>query len=284
MPQIPIETPLEYVTVAFILLGMFFIVTGLGLIKIKNITVKVGKSSIVFGVTTFLLGIIFLLLTTTKPTEQQVGNTPSQTDSEQAVILLAKAKNWTVGLQDTFDSNSSKWKEGDYDSSSATYSLQISSGTYSWQMQAKTDGALILMPATIEPHSSFYVSVDAKGIEGINNLAYGIAFRSEGTTKYYNFRLYPQKSWFSVKYREKIIDLDETLIYYPSNQIHENDWNKIQIVAIDTEYWFYINDVFVSRMSSDKYSGGIVGLIVAIEKTGQEAKVEFDNFDFRYSP
>ena len=235
MPQIPIETPLEYVTVAFILLGMFFIVTGLGLIKIKNITVKVGKSSIVFGVTTFLLGIIFLLLTTTKPTEQQVGNTPSQTDSEQAVILLAKAKNWTVGLQDTFDSNSSKWKEGDYDSSSATYSLQISSGTYSWQMQAKTDGALILMPATIEPHSSFYVSVDAKGIEGINNLAYGIAFRSEGTTKYYNFRLYPQKSWFSVKYREKIIDLDETLIYYPSNQIHENDWNKIQIVAIDTE-------------------------------------------------
>jgi hypothetical protein len=57
VPDIPTTSPLGYVGVILLLLGVFFLITGFGLIKIQNISVKPGRQTWGVGVFMILLGI-----------------------------------------------------------------------------------------------------------------------------------------------------------------------------------------------------------------------------------
>lgn len=61
MPQIPVTSPLGYIGVTTLLLGFFLIIAGLGILEIKQVTVKRGAKTWGLGLILVVTGIVFLL-------------------------------------------------------------------------------------------------------------------------------------------------------------------------------------------------------------------------------
>jgi hypothetical protein len=62
MPDIPVSSAFDYLGVFFLLAGFFLIIAGLGIIKVKDVTITIGKRTWGFGLLLAILGIFFLLL------------------------------------------------------------------------------------------------------------------------------------------------------------------------------------------------------------------------------
>lgn len=81
MPDIPIENPLGYVGVLFLIIGSFLILTGFEIVKIEKITVLPGKKTWRLGIITVVIGVLLLLPDVTKSYQSIL---PAPVTSQQA--------------------------------------------------------------------------------------------------------------------------------------------------------------------------------------------------------
>ena len=63
MPSIPVSTPLGYLGVFFMLFGFFLLIAGTGVISVKEVSVKPGRVTLLFGAIMILIGFMFLFPT-----------------------------------------------------------------------------------------------------------------------------------------------------------------------------------------------------------------------------
>lgn len=85
MPEIPITSPFGYVGSFVTLIGVFLILTGLGIIKIEKITVQAGKTTWMLGLFLALGGLAFLFVDFLVPPTYSTSLTPTAVPE---VILL----------------------------------------------------------------------------------------------------------------------------------------------------------------------------------------------------
>jgi len=261
--------------------------TGTGIIKLKNINVKTGKATIWASIVTFLLGAFLLIFDTqgTKSLTSAVGNQPTSDEENQAVLLLSKAQNWDLVLLDDFDQNKANWHTGKDNSTYNNSDIQIVSSKYNWKIFATTEKSTSpIAVAKLEPHESFYLAVDGNVLNGTGTYFYGLDFRSQGTDKYYQIKIYPQSKWFTVRYRDGSIKDWNTLLLLPNSNIEKSSSNHISVIATGSEYWFFVNDSFLGHILDARLTGGLVGLSVGLDDGGGEVEVEFDNFEYRSAP
>lgn len=81
MPQIPVTSPLGYVGVSLLLFGFFLVLAGLGIVEIKQITVKPGLKTWGFGGILVTIGIGFLLPDIMGSLPQPAAPTPTVTET-----------------------------------------------------------------------------------------------------------------------------------------------------------------------------------------------------------
>lgn len=75
MPDIPTGTILGYIGVILLFLGLFFFITGIGLVNIKDITVMPGRKTISVGVIFLAVGIFLVLPDISKNAHENAGTT-----------------------------------------------------------------------------------------------------------------------------------------------------------------------------------------------------------------
>ena len=214
------------------------------------------------------------------PTEAELPISTSLPNSSEdlALQLLSNAQSWEPVGSTRFDTVS--WPKDSVDETSWNGKETITSnGTYLVNLNNTgdaLDNGFWIIPI-LEQVSDFYLSVEGKLIEGRSGNSYGLIFRSNGFERpAYIFRIFEQA------YDIQINDYEwkELSGKTPSPCLLEDEFNRITVIAQDSEFYFYINGKFVHHITDDQISRGNVGLRISVRQ-GIEQTVEFDNFELR---
>jgi len=290
--QIPITSPLGYIGVFLLIVGVFLVLTGFNILKVQQVTVTPGRKTWGFGLTLVILGFISILGEAAglgKDTVQSATETPASiptklaTQFASAEALLEEAKTWPLIFSDSFDVENNQWTVGTFRGNEVG-SWSITESKYRWQMEALENSAIQTIFPTINAEDDFYLSVDTfvKSASSIE-IRYGLLFRSNEEAAY-TFRIengpyYRIRLWFCSK--GEWMDLTERLL---SPHIQTNEGNRLGVIADGPHLFFFINDKFVHDLFDSKLASGNVGLSVTVDNTGDSAIIDFDNFELRRKP
>ena len=181
----------------------------------------------------------------------------------------------TIIISDTFDSNTYDWPLSDHQDDWGSIVREVNAGVYMWNVDADLDVGRWCLPDSDSYGSDFSLSVDVRRLNGPPNIAYGLIIRhSEGSyyvfnardDGYFRFSLWEGSEWVT------IIDWTETL------SIRSGETNHLEVIARDTEFEFYINDVYVGDAADEAISAGDNGLSAIVLANPEIALLEFDNF------
>jgi hypothetical protein len=199
-----------------------------------------------------------------------------------ALELLETARAWPVLVADTFDTDDGRWATGDLSTDGVARSRRIVDGTYRWSIEAAQDDYMMWTPLP-DPLSDFYLTVETKLLSGPENeVRYGVIFRREGNDLY-TFRIEDGPNFrVRLRYEDEWTDLiDCTRV----SGIRPGEANRLTVIAEGSRFYFFIDDRYMGEVDDDRLSRGNVGLVVyANRNAGNEAIVEFDNFEVRSKP
>jgi hypothetical protein len=237
-----------------------------------------------------LIGLVGILVTSIfaplilKPaaTETAAASTPLPSDAEYAAQLFSEAQSWQLVALDSFDTGNLNWPQGDTAGQSGEGNRSLLNGVYSWRVAAKTNSANLWAIPNTEILRDFYVAVDCKNTKRLEIIACALSFRHHSVDNHYDFMVYPSQK-FSAHYKREGGD-SVTLSSLPSTAVLPYDTNHIAVIGIGSQFWFYINGVFVDYITDDKIPTGSYGIGVSVKSAGDEGYMEFDNFELRRAP
>lgn len=191
------------------------------------------------------------------------------------------AQNWPIILEDTFDSPLNGWPENERDDPLAKMHWDFINGKYRWAAQAK-EGFVWWATPEIDELEDFLTSTSITQLEGPADAEYGMIFRRTSDGEYYLFELresgeyalflFWQDNWWT------LID------WMPIDTFQTGTENRIDILALDDLYYFYINNKLVDQYQDQRLPTGQVGLLVGLSNGGDQGIWEIDNFTLRTPP
>jgi len=206
---------------------------------------------------------------------------------EYALSLLAQAKSWRLIVLDPFDRNDLGWFENTSNTDFLEAGHTIESGQYIWRIKGlKTNALRWGNPSKLDPVQDFYASVSVLQLNDLKDLRAGLIFRYQGNRLFYDFLIY-MDGHFTVRYYDDNDATTQTtavLANMPSSLLNPAFANKLTVIGIGNDYWFYINDRFVHHINDTHLSGGTIGLIAGVKEAGEEGQVAFDDFELRLAP
>ena len=178
---------------------------------------------------------------------------------------------------DDFSDNSNGWDTGSYESDLWVGSRTISNGVYIWDAtEVKNSFFHRGTPPNRSVVEDFYLGVDAKLVSGNPAVdCYGLFFRHDSSRgSYYRFSVcdnqrfrvyyYDGNSWES---------LNE---WIDSSTIQPGDWNRIEVIAVGSDFEFYINNVLIEHISDSRLTSGYLGFAIDVSEPSQ---IWFDNLE-----
>ena len=154
----------------------------------------------------------------------------------------------------------------------------ISDGVYRWEAEAFDDFVWWSIP-DVDSVSDMYLAVDARLVDGPLDAQYGLILRRVDSTGYYLFLVSDdQRFRFSRRSEDgwtSLVDWTET------TAIRSGEVNRLEVVAMGSQFSFYINGQFVGENSDSQFSSGVVAVVVGLIDAGDTSVVEFDNFELR---
>jgi hypothetical protein len=236
------------------------------------------------GLVGIIVGGIFGLIPKSKDasadTAPSVTNTLSPVDDVYAAKLLSSAQAWPVKAKDDFNSNKLGWREEDgYSGREVEAVLSIEDGVYLWNVKSKKPegGTIWPRPVEMENVPNFYVAVDVLSMAEPDAAKFGLTFRNQGTDNHYDFTISSSQQ-YEMYYRPN----NDTLISSITNEIVPFEFNRIAVIGIGHQFWFYINDIFVDYREHD--GGPLTGNVSFVVKPLNDKdwiSVTFDNFELR---
>jgi pSer/pThr/pTyr-binding forkhead associated (FHA) protein len=214
--------------------------------------------------------------------------TPESTDTEAATPSQSSADplthvrtNWTVVIEDSFDTNDNQWDTGDVgEPGNATGTLQIADGKYHWDVQAQRDFATVARKSHA-PDGDFYASVDVQQVSGPATCGYGLLLR-DTDIGLYQFALADHDQRLSIFAWKESQGTARDLINSPGNEaIHPGEANRLSVIAEGTHYQFFVNDQPVGDVTDADWTTGHVTLFVQLCQTGDSVILGFDNMELR---
>jgi hypothetical protein len=229
-----------------------------------------------------------------------------QVKRDEAYEALARANQWPVLINETFDSNDNQWPICQVQSELFNCNQSITNGKFVWDFSALYESVSLSIP-TFKSLSDLYLTVEARLVssEGSWENYFGFIIRYEDSSNFYAFT-----------HSERVTsrrETDDTLYthkygYYRFDTFDDGEWNRIlntssnsekgfhpgqpeirhppdgtvrlAVIAEGDMFYFFMDDRFVNSAQDDQFAEGSVGLILSLP-TGEEAVVEFDNFVVR---
>jgi hypothetical protein len=106
---------------------------------------------------------------------------------------------------------------------------------------------------------------------------FGLTFRNQGNDNHYDFTISSSQQ-YELFYKPT----EDTLISSTTKEIMPFEPNRIAVIGIGHQFWFYINDIFVDYREHD--GGSLTGNVsFAVETMNDDdwVSVSFDNFELR---
>ena len=239
---------------------------------------KRGKIVLVSLFVIVILGIVcFCHSLSTVPQIFQQRLSVSSPENEMGYTLLEEAQDWELEFLDTFDTDDDFWWTGTEIDESANREATIKDGVYQHTVTAKKRFFSWLTP-DIQPVSDFYLSVEVDKKTGPDTGTYGIVFR-EMESNFFYFKLNELGIFLiQIKYAGEW-EILESGFYFPQGNGAEPI--KIIVIAKGSDFYFFVNDEFVTHVEDDRLSEGYVGISYGLYEEGDQAVFEFDNFELR---
>jgi len=189
---------------------------------------------------------------------------------------------WPLVLYDSFDSNRNDWPTEEYDDESGARSRFLASGKYRWDIIAKK-GVLWQSIPDVESVSDFHLTVDVVQTSGPVDSDYGVLLRlSEDGSSFYLFAIGDNQNFAFFLWQNG--EWNYLMGWTETSAIKPGKVNKLTISAQGSHFTLFINDVFVGEIEDSQLSKGKVGLWVEIRNAGDQAIIEFDDFELRAPP
>jgi hypothetical protein len=205
----------------------------------------------------------------------------AQATAEALEQIRQLAHSLHIVLDDTFDTPNNGWPENERDDPLANIQWDFIDGKYRWAAQAK-EGFVWWATPEIDDVDDFSASISITQLEGPADAEYGMIFRRTSDGEYYLFELreageyalflFWQDNWWT------LID------WMPIDTFQTGTENRIDILALDDIYYFYINDTLVDQYQDQRLPLGQVGLLVGLSNGGDEGVWDIDNFTLRTPP
>lgn len=179
-------------------------------------------------------------------------------------------------IHDTFISNVNEWPVGIWDDDYVKSSEEIIGGVYRIEAEAKKRGFIEWRFPEIDRLSDFYLTVDTHLDNKVIGDELGVVFRvSNGN--YYTF--YYQESGYyriSLFFEDEWTNLEKG--YFTGLK---EGMNTIKVIALGSDFCFFINDNFIAEVNNSELSSGNAGIMFGLDEEGDFGVFEFDNFEIR---
>lgn len=211
-----------------------------------------------------------------------------ETDIEQdpvdTIPAVAQIESlWPIVFAERFESNYQRWGVGVKKNGMGRLVRSMSNGRYQLSLENHYHEDMFMGgdSACFAP-PLYYLSVKARLIQnGHRDNGYGIMFEELSDEAYGFLRVREQERRVSVI--QTFNGGDQSTVFLrrvPAPSLQLGTWNRLAILAILNEHWFYINDTFVGHCVIPRlsYARLDVGIIAA---PGQHVSCEFTDFFVR---
>jgi hypothetical protein len=196
--------------------------------------------------------------------------------ADAASSSAEQAAAWRVVLADDFSQNTHNWPLDDSSEAFGPAHARLTNGKYIWTIETRKDVLYSENPPQLPLVDDFYLTAQARQLDGPRQHDYGVVFRlNEGS--YYAFRILDDRSFVVDLYRNGLTNLIPAT---RSDAIHADQPNKLTVVGRDSHFTFFINDKYVGELDDSRLPRGTAGIAfgLAANETGA---FEFDNFQLR---
>jgi len=180
-------------------------------------------------------------------------------------------------LSDQFENNDNPWNTGPDNHEWAEISRAIKNGKYTWDATSNK-GFFSWVPADKTLLTDFLLSVDLQRTGGTKSSGYGVVFRRDASDNLYYLDIDNQKFSVFLNYNDDWITIIGGRV---SNALHDNEVNRVTIIAKGSHFIILFNDQVVVEFEDDHIPKGRVGLGITIHTPDRQADFEFDNFELR---
>jgi len=215
--------------------------------------------------------------TATLPPTPTATPTPNPTIVAYQATADYAANNWNVMITDTFENNDNDWLIESSDDEYASTNYEIVDGKYRWDAAAHQAFIGWVSPDT-ETLTDFYLSAEARQVQGPDTADFGLVFRDDGDTNFYYFGISNGGEYvLYMLYGEwsTLIDWTETELIKPGGS------NRITVIGEGSHFIFCINDQYLTEFTDDTIPEGSTALAVELSEEGDQGVFEFDNFELR---
>jgi hypothetical protein len=216
--------------------------------------------------------------TGTARASQATATAKAEATATALALASGVASNWPIVLYEDFSANTYNWPVGEYSDERVTGSRTLADGKYTWEATA-LEGVVWWSIPNMEPLSDLYLSVEVQMIEGSEEIEYGVIFRRVDRDNYYVFRIQGDREY---QLRMRYAGEWETLIEWTeSTAIGAGQANRLTVIAEGSHFSLYINDQLVDEYDDSRLDSGEAGLLIGLDKAGDKAFFEFDDFEVR---
>lgn len=198
-------------------------------------------------------------------------------------IVRATAQQWNPILIDTFDDNRHHWVTGERGDAAARLFSDVVDGQYRFTATAlKDEGALAWDTQTIVPPvATMYLAFDMHQQGGDSDSDGGIALRMQGVLhqedSYFLYLKQPTKRLLIRKLYDDLTTISDTVF----DGMHDDQPNRIEIIAYDAHFWVYINGIFAVTVVDDTIPSGTLNFMMRLPLRGSTGTYAFDNLEIR---
>ena len=199
-------------------------------------------------------------------------------ESSIGSLTVEDVENWEVVFFDDFEEGVILWPVGEGSFEQGVFDKRMEDGVYRIYATAKFPSYYGETPWIYKTFSNFSLSVEAGQISGLTNGDYGVSFR-ENKSGFYSFTIYDSGKFVIYIYFEGEWERLKVGQYIPSGGEYKP--RKITVIARGSNFYCFVNDVFLTQFEDDRLLSGKVGVMIGLDNAGDQAVFEFDNFEVR---
>ena len=200
----------------------------------------------------------------------------TQMMEQQDAIKMLYAE-WPIVIAEAFITNDLGWPVFEQDNDLAKLTVEIGSGKYQWHAQAN-EGFVWWSYPDMDPLTDFYAEIEVTQAERNLSGELGLVFRLSDD-QYYLFEV-SGSEYFSL-WRSDPDGWSELFEWTTSSALHATGMNKLGILAVEQQFYLFINDQLVAEVTDDQLAAGVVGVAIGLDEAGSEDLFEFDNLIIR---
>lgn len=198
-----------------------------------------------------------------------------------ATTKATSPSDWPLIAEETFTKELLNWNIGNFPTEETPrFDLRLVDGKYRWDIEYNKNWERWV----ISPFGSavnFNVAVDVKLTEFTSDASVKLLFGSTGN-KQYEFSI-SSNSYFGMS-KSDANNTQMIVDWTPiPDKFEPNVWNRMSVMVDEQLIRFYLNSELLGEYRDIGFTGGKVGLGVAIYQKGL-AVIDFDNFQFRRKP